>query len=610
MNVTPVPCCPCKIRLCALLVLLVAGCDSAPKPQPPAKAGGGQRAADQPDKQGKPTGTSASEPGKATDPKAPAGPAVGDGAAKFVDVAAAAGLDRVLFCGGAAKNHILESVGSGCAWFDYDEDGWQDIYLVNAWQLSDSPAAVKQKGRSALYRNLGNGKFADVTDQAGVGSDEWGCGVCAGDYDNDGHVDLYVTNFGRNRLYRNRGDGNFVECADAAGVAASGWSSGAAFFDADGDGWLDLYVARYIDCTMEEVFTAERTNTWRDTAKVMVGPFGMRGGKDLFFHNNHDGTFSDTTEEVGMADVAESYGLGVLASDLDNDGDLDLYVANDSNTNFLYRNDGGGKFTDIGGWCGAGLTFEGRPQAGMGVDAGDFDGDGLQDIVVTNFSQDYTTIYKNDGQLFFRDISLAQRMKDFTYNQVKWGCALFDYDLDGRLDLLILNGHIYPQVDDFATLRESYKQLPTLLHNIGGKYADVSRTAGPGLQIAESMRGLALADYDHDGRLDALITAIDAKPLLLHDESPRVGHYSEVRVLNKHGSPAIGALVQLTVNGVTQLREVRSGSTYCSQSSFDLHFGLGNATKIDTLKIRWPDGKTQELHDLPADKSLTYRQGE
>ncbi len=527
---------------------------------------------------------------------------------RFVNVADEAGLATVLYCGGIDKNHILESVGSGCAWIDFDEDGRLDLFLVNAWALDDSPRRVREKGRNALYRNAGQGRFEDVTAQAGVGGDDWGCGVCAADFDNDGHVDLYVTNFGPSRLYRNRGNGTFEEVAERAGVTTPGWSAGAAFFDADGDGWLDLYVVKYIDCTFDDVLRGERTTVWQNTARVMAGPFGLRGGQDRFFHNNRDGTFSDTTDQVGMTDTAESYGLGVVASDLDGDGDVDVYVANDSNPNFLYRNDGHGTFTEIGGWSGAGVTADGRPQGSMGVDAADFDGDGLQDLFVTNFALDYCTLYKNEGQLFFSDISASQRMKDFTYTQMSWGCAFLDYDLDAKLDLLILNGHIYPQVDACPTLHETYKQLPTLLHNVGGRLRDVSRQAGPGLQRAESMRGLAVGDYDNDGKPDLLITAMDARPLLLHNETAACGRWAKVRLLNRHGSPAINATARLTTGGVTQLREVRSGSTYCSQSSFDLHFGLGEASEIQTLEIHWPDGRTSVERGLAGDQTHTFRQ--
>jgi enediyne biosynthesis protein E4 len=527
----------------------------------------------------------------------------------FVDVAADAGLKTVLYCGGPDKDHILESVGSGAAFFDYDGDGRLDIYLVNAWALEENPSGVRLKGRNALYRNRGDGTFEDVTDRAGIADDRWGCGVCAADYDNDGLVDLYVTNFGPNSLYRNRGDGTFEQVAERAGVADPGWGAGAAFFDADGDGDLDLYVANYIETTMPELLSATRSILWREKIKVLAGPFGMSGGRDRFFRNKGDGTFQDATDEVGMADVAESYGLGVLASDLDNDGDVDVYVANDSNPNFLYRNNGDGTFTEVGAWSGAGLSGEGLAQAGMGVDAADFNGDGLQEIFVTNFTKDTCTLYQNEGNLAFFDISLALGLKAITDNALSWGCAFFDFDLDSCVDLVIANGHIYPQVDSCPELLESYRQQMILLRNEKNKrLIDVSRKAGPGFQSAASARGLAVGDYDDDGDLDILVTVMDSAPLLLRNDTPRSGHWVKLRVLNGYGSPAIGARALLSCNGATQLREVRSGSSYQSQNALDLHFGLGPATTIDKLDVRWPGGQNTSSRNLSVDRTIVLRE--
>jgi len=526
----------------------------------------------------------------------------------FLDVAPSAGLTAVLYGGGERKDHLLESVGTGAAFIDFDEDGRLDVFLVNAWALDEEPSRVRLKGRNALYRNRGDGSFEDVTERAHVADQSWGCGVCAGDYDNDGHVDLYVTNFGPNRLYRNRGDGTFEQVAEKAGVACGGWSAGASFFDADGDGDLDLYVACYVDATMDDVLAARRTNLWREKVRVMVGPFGLRGGRDHFFRNKGDGTFEDATDQAGMTDTAESYGLGVLASDLDNDGDVDVYVANDSNPNFLYRNDGKGKFTEIGTWSGAGLNSQGIAQAGMGVDAADIDGDGLQDIALSTFIHDSSSLYRNLGNLQFEDISTRLGLKKITHEVLKWGCAFFDFDLDGDVDLVIVNGHIYPQVDQTPELGESYRQLPILLRNDGGKLTDVSRSAGPGFQTAVSARGLAVGDFDDDGDLDLLITTMDGPPLLLRNDSPRLGHWLKLRVLNRHGSPAINARAVLVAGGRTQMRELRSGSTYQSQNALELHFGLGEATTIDSLEILWLGGKKTCLKDVQADQRLTIKE--
>ncbi|MDG3007226.1 CRTAC1 family protein [Paludisphaera mucosa] len=526
---------------------------------------------------------------------------------RFVDVAEAAGLKTVLYGGGPDKDHILESVGTGCAIVDYDGDGRLDVFLVNAWVLDEQPSQVKLKGRNALYRNKGEGAFEDVTAKAGVADESWGCGVSAADYDNDGRVDFYVTNFGPNRLYRNKGDGTFEQVAEKAGVAEAGWGAGSAFFDSDGDGDLDLYVANYIEATMDEVLAARRTTVWRDMVKVLSGPFGLRGGRDRFYRNNGDGAFTDVTDAVGMTDTAESYGLGVLASDLDMDGDVDVFVANDSNPNFLYRNNGDGTFTEVGTWSGAGVNGGGVAQAGMGVDSADFDGDGLPDILVTTFAQDSATIYRNEGDLAFQDVAVPTGLKAITYRALKWGCAFFDYDQDADVDVAIANGHIYPQVDLSPELNETYRQRPFLLRNDKGRLTDVSKDAGPGFQVAASARGLAVGDYDDDGDLDLLFTAMDAPPLLLRNDTTGAGHWLKLRLLNRHGSPAINARAAVTVGGKTQIREMRSGSSHQSQNALELHLGLGAATTADRVEIAWPGGRKSTLEHVEADRTLTVR---
>lgn len=527
--------------------------------------------------------------------------------ARFVNVAPHAGLDTIIYCGGPNRDHILESVGSGIAFLDYDRDGRLDIYVVNAWLLDESPSAVRTRGRNVLYHNLGGGRFRDVTARAGVGDDGWGCGVCVGDYDGDGWEDIYVTNFGPNRLYRNLGDGRFEQVAETAGVADPGWGGGAAFFDADGDGDLDLYVANYIECTIDDVLTARRTTRWQNKAHVMTGPFGLRGGRDRFYRNNGDGTFTEATTAAGMEDLAEGYGLGVLASDLDNDGDVDVYVANDSNPNYLYRNNGDGTFEEIGAWCGAGFSASGAAQAGMGVEAGDLDGDGLQEIFVTNFARDHCTLYHNSGDLFFEDVTTRWGLARVTFLPLSWGCAFVDFDLDADLDLFIVNGHIYPQVDEFPELGESYAQRPLLLRNDGRRFVDISDQAGEALAEKVRGRGLAVGDYDADGDPDLLISAIDSPPLLLRNDTPRRGHWLTLRLLTPGGSHVLNARAIVQTGQRRQVREVRSGSTYASQSSLDLYFGLAAATRADRVEVIWPGGQRTVIENVPADQVLTLR---
>ncbi|MBZ0269506.1 CRTAC1 family protein [bacterium] len=527
---------------------------------------------------------------------------------RFVDVGPGAGLLSTVYCGGPDKDHLLESVGSGGAFLDFDADGHLDIYIVNGWLLSEEPSAIATRGRNTLYRNRGDGTFEDVTEAAGVGDDSWGCGVCVGDADGDGRVDLYVVNFGANRLYRNRGDGTSEDVSAAAGVDDPGWGSCAAFFDADGDGDADLYVSNYVEATEREVLSAGRTNRWRKHAKVMVGPFGMRGGRDRFYRNRGDGTFDAAEDEAGLVDLAEAYGMGVCASDLDDDGDIDLYVANDSNPNYLYENQGDGTFRDVGGWSGAGFSADGAAQAGMGVDCADFDGDGLGDLFVTNFARDTCTLYRNLGGLFFDDVTREHGIRETTYESLSWGCAFLDPDLDGALDVVIVNGHIYPQVDDFEEFRESYRQLPLLLRNRDGRLENASPEAGPAFATPSASRGLAVGDYDGDGDPDLLIVGIDMRPRLLRNDTAAKGHWIKVRLLDAHGAPALNVRARVAAGGRSRVAEARSGSTYQSQSSTDLLFGIGEAARVDTLEVSWPSGARTVETGLPADGLFVVRE--
>jgi hypothetical protein len=539
--------------------------------------------------------SSAMGPPPTAAPAAPAGPSP----VRFEEVP---GLLTVkTYCGGPSKDHILESGGSGIALFDYDNDGLLDVYVLNAFELDGSRQRIPH--RSALYHNLGNWKFEDVSARAGVDVAAWGNGVCAGDFDDDGRLDLYVTAWGRNYLFRNRGDGTFAEVAAQAGVQAGGWSTGCAFFDADGDGDLDLYVARYVSATWDDVVKAQRTMTWRGGPKVMVGPAGLPGEADLFFENRGDGTFVEAAEAHGLADRGKGYGFGVLATDYDDDGWPDLFVANDSTPNFLYHNLGKGRFESVGLLSGVAVTAEGRSQAGMGVDSGDYDGDGWLDLFLTTFAHDTKSLYRNLGQGLFEDASPGAGLAAPTFVPMGWGTAFLDADLDGRLDLFIANGHIYPNVDDFPDLGESFRQTNQLFLNVGGRFVDVSETAGGGLQVRKSSRGLAVGDLDGDGDLDLVVSNVDDVPTLLENRQSTGHHWVGFR-LEKSGRNPFGIGARLTVDaaGQRQVREVRSGGSYLSQSDLRPHFGLGTFSGVVDVDVRLPGGERWRFRGLPVDR--------
>jgi hypothetical protein len=510
------------------------------------------------------------------------------------------------WCGGPGKDHILESGGSGLALFDYDGDGRLDIYVITAAELTPSRARVPH--RNALYRNLGGWRFEDVSERAGVDAAAWGNGACAGDYDGDGRLDLYVTNWGANLLFRNRGDGTLEERAEHAGVQVGGWSTGCAFLDADADGDLDLYVARYVETTWDDVVAAERTLQWRGGPRIMVGPVGLTGQGDRFFDNQGDGTFAEVTAERGLADSAGAYGFGVVATDFDGDGWVDLFVANDSNPNFLYRNLGGGRFESVGLLSGVAVDPSGRSQAGMGVEAGDYDGDGRLDLFVTNFAHDSNALYRNLGGEVFEDATAAAELAAASFGPMGWGVAFLDADLDGRLDLFVANGHIFPDVGDFPELGESYAQPNQLFLGEGERFRDVSAAAGAGLAVQRSSRGLAVGDLDDDGDLDVVVSNVDGAPTLLRNDQ-RTGHHWVGFRLESPGPNrfAIGARVSLSAGGRVQVREVRSGGSYLSQSDLRVYFGLGGYGGPVDVEVRMPGGARWRFEALPADSLHVLR---
>jgi hypothetical protein len=531
---------------------------------------------------------------------------------RFEDVAAKVGLTRATWFGRPGKEHLLDSAGAGIAFLDYDRDGLLDVYAVNGWRLDG--AHVVEKGKNALYRGLTDGTFRDVTDEAGVGGEgQWGSGVVVADYDGDGWPDIFLTNFGPNVLYRNLGDGRFQNVAQEVGLESPGWNTGAAFFDADGDGDLDLYVASYIDCTLQEVLDAKPTLSWRGLEMVAPGPFGLKGAPDHFFRSEGGKRFVDATIEAGMEDKALGFGFAVRAADFDGDGDIDVYVANDSDPNYLYRNEGNGTFKEVATWAGCALDGNGAAQASMGVAVGDVDGDGILDLITNNFSEDFSTLYRGLGNGLFEDVSGASGVGPPTYRNLKWGAALADLDNDADLDFVVASGHIYPQIDRHPEIIGTFAQRNLLLENVSSPgapaFRDVTDQAGPGFQLARSNRGLAVGDFDNDGRLDLLVAHIDAPPSLLHNETAAGSWLTVICEDERGGTNPIGTAVTLKAGGRTQWRDIAAGDSFMSTHDPRPHFGLGTVETVDEVQVTWPDGTRSTRRDVAARQFLRIRKG-
>jgi enediyne biosynthesis protein E4 len=503
------------------------------------------------------------------------------------------------------KKYIVESMSGGVALFDYDNDGRPDIYFVDS--LTVETVNQPETARSALYHNLGAGRFEDVTDRAGVGRAGWGMGVCTADVDGDGWEDLYVTALGGNHLYRNNHDGTFEDVTERSGVRGGGWSTGCGFADYDRDGRVDLFVSRYVKVDLGRLpeFGKDKTCQYRGIA-VQCGPRGLEGESDFLFHNDGGGRFTEVGAKAGVSDPKGSFGLGIAWFDANGDGWPDLYVGNDSNANFLYVNRKDGTFKEAGFPMGVAVSEDGGEQGSMGIALGDYDHSGRFSLHVTNFAEEYNALYRNDGD-HFSDMSFRSRTAAVSLPYVGWGNAFFDYDNDTWLDLIAVNGHVYPQMDR-ARLGASagYRQRKLLYHNRGdGTFDEVAAKYGPALTEDHVSRGLAIGDIDNDGGLDVVINDLDGAPQMLHNELAGRGHWLIVKLRGKApNTDAIGAIVTVGTGSVVQKGLVQSGASYLSQHDMRQHFGLGASDIVDAIDVTWPDGTTSRREKVKADQVI------
>ena len=523
-----------------------------------------------------------------------------DHPAQFVDVTAKSKIDFVHKSGASPEKYMVETFGSGVAWIDYDNDGFPDLYFVNG-----APGTA-----NALYHNNRDGTFTDVTRQAGVAGDGAGkgaykTGVAVGDYDNNGYLDLYVTAFGPNILYRNNGDGTFTDVTSAAGVAGgpAEWSTSTGFLDFDRDGNLDLYVVNYLDYRLND---NPYCGLRKDGYRMYCLPTLFDGTPDRLFHNNGDGTFSDVSRQAGIANPAGK-GLGITLCDFDRDGDTDIYIANDMVRNFLYRNNGDGTFQDVAYGAGVGFDMSGKPQAGMGTDCADYNGDGLPDIFVTNFAEELNTLYENRGDGIFEDVTTKAGLAS-GYVPLGFGTKMFDFDNDGDLDLYVTNGHVIDNIKLYQP-SHTYAQKDLLYENVGGRFKDVSRQSGPALQTERVGRGLAVADFDNDGHLDVVISSVGQRPVLLRNQGVQAGNWVVIsakgRKSNRFG---LGATVKLETSEGVQVREINNVASYLSSNDIRLHFGLGKAKTIQRIEVLWPSGIKQILKDVAVNQILVIEE--
>ena len=538
----------------------------------------------------------------------------------FVDVVKEAGLAVKTVYGGEGKNKfLLETTGCGLAFYDYDNDGWLDLFLVNGWRLEGFPKG--QEPRCHLFKNNRDGTFTDVTKGSGLEHRTgWGQACCVGDYDNDGNDDLFVTYYGQNALYKNNGNGTFTDVTEKAGLLQPGpktrWNTGCTFVDYDRDGHLDLFVANYVDFDLKTAPPPEAGPCTYKGLLVACGPPGLPGGKNILYHNNGDATFTDVSEKSGMWSTAGTYGLSVAASDLDNDGWPDIYVANDSSTATLYQNQKDGTFKDIAIESGAALSPEGKPQAGMGVSIGDYNRDGTLDVVKTNFAGDTDSLYTNLGDATFEDRTYPSGIGVNT-RLLGWGVGFFDMDNDGWLDVLMSNGHVYPEVDKSKTDLK-YAEHKYLYRNLqNGRFEEVTEKGGPGIMENAPARGCAFGDYNNDGAMDIAVNCVNAIPQLLRCDSTLTRKWIKIKLVGvKANRSGIGSRVIVTAKTkpdaakpLVQMDELRSGGSYFSQNDLRMHFGLDEASKVDLVEIRWLSGQVDQIKDLDVNKLYVIQEG-
>ena len=530
----------------------------------------------------------------------------------FQDVSEAAGLNITTTCGTIEKRFIVEGNGSGCAWIDYDNDGWMDLYIVNGISLENLFEGETDASRAPnfLFKNNADGTFTEVTRSAGVRGSGLGNGVVAADYDNDGFIDLFVTNYGEDLLYRNNGNGTFTNVTGSANVGGGRrWSTGATFGDYDRDGWVDLYVSRYVDFDLQNPPTGGASCNYRGLP-VMCGPLGLKGAPDVLYRNLGDGTFREVTAAARVEDKKLGYGFAAVFEDLDNDGFPELFVTNDAGQNYLYQNRKDGTFQELALLAGVAYNREGRAQANMGVALGDVGNDGFTDLFVTTFSEDYYPLFRSSGNFNFEEISFQARLGKITIPYLGWATIFADFDNDGALDLFMANGHLYPQASEVESL--NYKQQDLLFRGSAGfRFADVSGAAGLTRLPPKSSRGAAACDYDNDGDLDLVVLAIDDTLTLLRNNGGNSGQWLQLRLVGRPGNrSAIGAKVKVVTGDGILHRRVRSGGNYLSHNDLRLHFGLGKSEQVDRIEIDWPGGGRETLEKIEAGRILTIIEGE